>query len=278
MKAFALIGLAVVVITFGTFVRSAGAQIIGGTPDIAALQAAVSAIQGQVATLQGQVATLKAQNATLTTRMHTLEHLNGDLPALVPFVSVNPGPINGVGGPHVIFTGVNVHIRSGSGMTNDSTNLGNLIIGYNEPRDVGLGPDTSNRTGSHTLIIGPEHQFTASGGLLAGSGNTVTARFASVSGGVENLASGDFASVSGGANNTASVFGASVSGGFANTASGDSASVSGGAINTASGSRASVSGGANNTASGDFASVSGGRLRTAADTDDWAAGGLFQDN
>src|SRR5207253_2558489 len=115
---------------------------------------------------------------------------------------------------------VNVHIRSGSGMTNDSTNLGNLIIGYNEPRDVGLGPDTSNRTGSHTLIIGPEHQFTASGGLLAGFGNTVN---------------GDFASVSGGDNNTASGLDSSVSGGVSNTASGDNSSVSSGRMNTAGG-------------------------------------------
>ena len=275
MKAFALVGLAVVVITFGTFVRSAGAQIIGGTPDIAALQAAVSAIQGQVATLQGQVATLKAQNATLTTRMHTLEHLNGDLPALAPFVSVNPGPINGVGGPHVIFTGVNVHIRSGSGMTNDTTNLGNLIIGYNEPRNT---TDTTNRTGSHTVIIGPEHQFTASGGFLAGFQNTVSADFASVSGGKFNMASGDFASVSGGRENTASGSSASVSGGGANTASGPNASVSGGGGNTASRFAASVSGGEGNTASGSFASVSGGNTRTAPDTDDWAAGSLFEDN
>src|SRR5437762_6885106 len=230
MKARALVGLAVVVIMFGIFVQSAGAQIIGGTPDIAALQAAVSALQGQVATLQGQVATLKAQNATLTTRMHTLEHLNGDLPALAPFVSVNPGPINGVGGPHVIFTGVNVHIRSGSGMTNDTTNLGNLIIGYNEPRNT---TDTTNRTGSHTVIIGPEHQFTASGGFLAGFQNTVSADFASVSGGKFNMASGDFASVSGGRENTASGSSASVSGGGANTASGPNASVSRGR-NTAS--------------------------------------------
>src|SRR5207249_10130664 len=58
----------------------------------------------------------------------------------------------------------------GSGMTGDTTNLGNLTIGYNEPRNT---TDTTNRTGSHTLIIGPEHQFTASGGLLAGYRSTV---------------------------------------------------------------------------------------------------------
>src|SRR2546429_1199662 len=110
-------------------------------------------------------------------------------------------------------------------MPSTTTTHRNLIMGYNEPRGARFGPppDTTNRTGSHTLIIGPEHQFTASGGLLAGIGNTVTGVFASVSGGQ------------------------------ANTASASSASVSGGGFNTASGSRASVSGGELNTASGVFA-------------------------
>jgi len=271
MKAHALVGLAVVVITLGTFARSAGAQIIGGTPEIAALKAAVSALQGQMATLQGKVTTLQGLVAALKAALHDTH------PALdlSPFVSVDPNPINGVGGPHVIFTGVNVHIRSGSGMTNDTTNLGNLIIGYNEPRNT---TDTTNRTGSHTVIIGPEHQFTASGGFLAGFQNTVSADFASVSGGKFNMASGDFASVSGGRENTASGSSASVSGGGANTASGPNASVSGGGGNTASRFAASVSGGEGNTASGSFASVSGGNTRTAPDTDDWAAGSLFEDN
>jgi hypothetical protein len=60
--------------------------------------------------------------------------------------------MNGLKGPHVIFTGVNVHILSGAGMTNDGKaprGLGNLIIGYNE-----LVPGYDNlRTGYHNLVI-----------------------------------------------------------------------------------------------------------------------------
>src|SRR5207302_152225 len=155
-------------------------------------------------------------------------------------VSRQEGTINGVSGPHLLITGCNVHIRSGSNMTIDTTNLGNLIIGYNEPRGT---IDTTNRTGSHTLIIGPEHQFTASGGLLAGIGNTVTGVFASLSGGRGNTASSEGASVSGGRNNTAS-----------------------------GGNDSSVSGGESNTASGSAASVSGGNSRTADGADEWCAG------
>jgi len=176
-------------------------------------------------------------------------------------VSRQEGTINGVSGPHLLITGCNVHIRSGSNMTIDTTNLGNLIIGYNEPRGT---IDTTNRTGSHTLIIGPEHQFTASGGLLAGIGNTVTGVFASVSGGQANTASASSASVSGGGFNLASGSRASVSGGELNTASGVFASVSGGSGNTASETRASVSGGSTNTATGSRASVSGGEFNTAS--------------
>jgi len=54
---------------------------------------------------------------------------------LGPFVSVNPNPETGVTGPNITFSGANIHIVSGSGMTDDDGNprgLGNLIIGYDE--------------------------------------------------------------------------------------------------------------------------------------------------
>jgi len=78
-----------------------------------------------------------------------------NLVPVLAFISVEEGPINGLNGPHIIITGANLHLRSGSQHTVDATNLGNLVIGYNEPR---LGSDTSNREGSHNLIIGPQHQ------------------------------------------------------------------------------------------------------------------------
>ena len=211
-----------------------------------------------------RVLALEIKCNKLQDTINKLEGAISDLLTRLTCVSRQEGEINGVSGPHLVITGCNVHVRSGSGMTGDTTNLGNLIIGYNEPRNIGAGPDTTNRTGSHTLIIGPEHQFTASGGLLAGFRNTVSADFASVSGGTNNTASGDQASVSGGSNNTASGDSASVSGGFMNNASGGSASVSGGGNNGASGASASVSGGASNRASGNVTSVSGGQGNTAS--------------
>jgi trimeric autotransporter adhesin len=187
---------------------------------------------------------------------------------LVPFVSVDPNPEIGVAGPHIIFSGANIHIVSGSGATNDHgnpTGLGNLIIGYDEdPVNYfaggpggGIPLSPGDRSGSHNLVIGVANRFTeaASGGLVAGALNTIRSPGASVTGGELNTASGSLASVSGGIKNTASGIAASVSGGGANTADGgEGASVSGGALNTASGSEAAVSGGFGNTAGG-FASV-----------------------
>ena len=58
-------------------------------------------------------------------------------------------------GKDVFFTGVNVHIVSGSGSTDDGgtlSGLGNLILGYNAlGNDLGAG---DVRTGSHNLVLG----------------------------------------------------------------------------------------------------------------------------
>src|SRR5204862_7376188 len=109
-----------------------------GLGDLTALQAAVTTLQGQVASATVALNSLRA------------------------YIKVQQGTINGLDGPHVIIEGANLQVRSGSLQTVDTTNLGNLVIGYNEPR---AGNDTSNRTGSHNLILGPEHQYTTSGGL-----------------------------------------------------------------------------------------------------------------
>jgi hypothetical protein len=221
----------------------------------------------------------------------------------------------------VVITGANLRIVNGLGRTNcidDHGNpipncpngLGNLIVGYNEPRPLGdqsnFGPD--DRTGSHNVVVGSELNFSSFGGLVVGVVNGISGEFASVSGGIGNIASGTWSSVSGGFQNTASNDSSSVSGGLLNKASGNGTSVSGGQANTASGVRASicggvvnmasgiqssvsggfqntasgfrssVSGGENNTASGEASSVSGGSNRTAPDTENWAAGALFSDN
>jgi hypothetical protein len=158
----------------------------------------------------------------------------------------------------VYFTDVNVHVRSGSGNTNGAINgRGNLIVGYNEPRSSG-----SDKSGSHNLVIGEEHNYTNYGGLVAGYQNTIGGNNATVSGGYGNHAFGNYSSVSGGG---------------ANQALGWCSSVSGGNVNMASGMVSSVSGGLNNQALGNFSSVSGGRDRSAPGIYDWRAGSLWED-
>ena len=218
-----------------------------------------------------------------------------------------------VSGTDFIFSGVNVHIRDGSGNTEGAVNgLGNLIIGYNEQRGTG---DT--RTGSHNLVIGSRLNYSSYGGLVAGSYNTISNTYASVSGGDHNTASGSSASVSGGRYNVASgdyssvaggggltaaagneayshysaILGgqsndtgngsnraigqyATVGGGDTNRASGTTSSVSGGAQNTASNISSSVSCGYQNAASGQYSGVTGGETNTASARSATVSGGL----
>jgi len=124
-----------------------------------------------------------------------------------------------ISGNDVYFAGFNVHIRSGSGATDGDTGsgpttngLGNLIVGYDES----LGPE--DKSGSHNLVVGPYHTYSAYGGLVAGGFNTVSGPHSSVSGGSGNTASGPVSSVSGGQNNITSGTNSSVSGGLSRTA------------------------------------------------------------
>jgi hypothetical protein len=245
------------------------------------LQTTVNNLQTTVTSLQNLVVTLQATVDNQTAQIASLQNLqNNPVLALAPFLTVFPGPgntINGLAGPHIIFTGANVHVRSGSGKTDDNssspinpgtlTGLGNLVVGYNRY-------NSSPRSGSHNLVIGDNHTFTSYGGLVAGNANFISGPYASVSGGLANTASGTYASVSGGGGNTASGTYASVSGGSNNTASGVVASVSGGGDNTASGEYAWASGGVTNTASGPYASVSGGYGNTASGTYASVSGGI----
>ncbi len=179
------------------------------------------------------------------------------------------------GQPSVTFTGVNVHVRNGLDATNGNTGdgievngVGNLIVGYDEERDT-----DSDKSGSHNLVIGPEHNYTSYGGLVAGSRNAITSRNASVTGGWNNTASGRFSSVSGGHGNTASGGVSSISGGENSTASGSGSSVSGGVLNKAEGDNSSISGGISNQATGHFSSISGGASNTTLGNTDSVSGG-----
>jgi len=196
----------------------------------------IKALDAQLAKADATIAAIQANKALL----------------LGPYVSVTSDALNGVRGPHILFTGANVHIRSGSGATDDNvpsggalTGLGNLIIGYDEPVSAG-GEGPQPRTGSHNLIVGAEHTCQSFGGFVAGWRNLILAPWASVSGGAGNDASGEYASVSGGLVNTASGKFSSVSGGVGGEAGGESSSVSGGS-DVSSGSDRGWAGGAYHT-------------------------------
>lgn len=197
----------------------------------------VSTLESEVSTLQGQVAALKA---TLTG------------------VSNSDGTL--------LLKGLNLQIESGAGSTNAPVNgLGNLIIGYNS------NPGT--QTGSHNLVIGDGQAFTSYGGIVAGSGNSITAPDDSVTGGSGNSVTAAGASVSGGCDNLAGP-------GTAPSAScgvGGLETVSGGYANQASGQLSAINGGDQNRAEAQYSSASGGFFNQASGTASWVAGGAGND-
>jgi len=65
--------------------------------------------------IAARVAALEATVSILNTRLAALEA--NPIFALGEYVTVNRNTLNGLKGPHVIFTGANVHVRSGSGST-----------------------------------------------------------------------------------------------------------------------------------------------------------------
>jgi hypothetical protein len=172
-------------------------------------------------------ASARSNSGGLAERVAELEAQVEELSAILQYVHVETEEIDLVAGPHWIIEGANVHVRSGSGGTNDGcghrtpgypnceilTGLGNLIVGYNEQTPQrGQGP-REFRTGSHNLVVGERHTYTAFGGFVAGEANDITGEAASITGGKDNEASGRLSSVTGGHLNIASGGGASVSGG-----------------------------------------------------------------
>ena len=185
--------------------------------------------------------------------------------------------------------GANLQITNGTNTTYDTQNgTGNLIIGMNDE----FLEAQNDRTGSHNLIVGDNHDYTANGTVVFGLSNTTTGQASAVTGGSGNLASGMQSSVTGGVDNDATAGGASVTGGGSNLASGPGSSVTGGSSNIASELLSSVTGGTaneasalhasvtagfQNIASGDASSVAGGDNNIASGNDSFVAGGSFNE-
>lgn len=230
---------------------------------------------------------------SLEDRVAELEASVSALQALLAEVTRSVDPDTGA--DTLIFSGINIQLVNGTGVTGPAyTNpdpaelpngAGNLIIGYNEPRNNG----TDRRSGSHMLILGDRNNYTSYGGIIAGRFNQTIGPYSAVNGGYGNVAEGffstvvgegnwaggNYSSVSGGAYNTAEGHNSSVSGGYDNRAIGEESSVTGGYQNIASGWRSSVSGGVQAYASGDYSTASGA-LADAWEDYCWV-GGTFVD-
>jgi hypothetical protein len=109
--------------------------------------------------------------------------------ALDPFVSVKGDPDSGVTGPNIYITGANVHILSGSGITQpaDQTGLRNLIIGYDELPLYAPLPN-GDRHGSHNLVLGRYNHFPVGGAsnIIGGMNNNSHGFYSVICGGQWN--------------------------------------------------------------------------------------------
>ncbi len=179
------------------------------------------------------------------------------------------------------FTKMNVHIENGLGTTNGNTKypasiapsngivngLGNLIVGYNEDIDpeFHLNPrPTSDKSGSHNIVVGYGNNYSSFGGLVIGQYNIISGPYSSVTGGRSNIASGRFSSISAGSTNTAISQYSSITGGYRNSTRGFQDSISGGSYNVSKSSHTSISGGTSNLTQGATSSVNGGQHNTAS--------------
>jgi hypothetical protein len=68
--------------------------------------------------------------------------------------------VTGAGGlPEVVITGANLRLVNGLRATATTNGLGNLLVGYNEPRQ-----GANVETGSHNVVVGQGHNFSSFGG------------------------------------------------------------------------------------------------------------------
>lgn len=142
-----------------------------------ALRNRVKDLERELESTQSDFATAMVEVDSLQTTLEDTQAQLGDaivdvedLKEKLDYVTLVQGPLDGLSGPHLVFEGCNVHIRSGSGNSTDGSadlfaqtaipdtaplGLGNLIVGYNEQPSFGGGPSLG---GSHNLVVGPGHK------------------------------------------------------------------------------------------------------------------------
>lgn len=154
-------------------------------------------------------------------------------------------------------SGVNLQVVNGNGSTPAVNGLGNLIIGYNESDSL-----TTERGGSHNLVMGRWNQYGSFSGIAHGLRNSVFADESAVIAGSNNVISGVRSAVFGGDQNTASGNKVVAIGGFGNEAMGSVTSAIGGWANQVDGTADIVLGGRHNVAQGGSSVLIGGGYNT----------------
>jgi hypothetical protein len=174
--------------------------------EVTSLKTDLAGMVNNEASLLSQLDAANTQLSILAARLKVIETGGGGtspaLAELAKYVKVDPNPINGLKGPHVIFHDANVHVQSGSGTTAEAgglTGLGNLIVGYNEmPVPEMPVPPGGSRIGSHNLVVGPSHAFASTGGAVFGKDNLISGQYATILGGDHNISEGPASSILGG--------------------------------------------------------------------------------
>jgi hypothetical protein len=181
---------------------------------IASNQTLISDNTTFIATNMADIETNGYATADVATDLDTLETLTLGVDKLLAVTEVS--------GTDLVFSGVNMHLQSGSGSSDDNgtlLGLGNLVIGYNE---TSTG-SAITRAGSHNLVLGTGHEYTSWGGIVAGQSNNISAPNASIISGTSNTVSGQYGAIVSGSSSTVSGTYAVIVSGRDNKASGRTA-------------------------------------------------------
>lgn len=206
--------------------------------DTLTLEDAFLMMMAQIIELQGQVEAL--QSAVI--------------PGLSDHVSVEDDQT-------LLISGVNLQLVNGAGSTSAVNGLGNLIVGYNESDSL-----TTERGGSHNLVMGRWNQYGSFSGIAHGLRNSVLDAESAVIAGSNNVVSGVRSAVLGGDQNTASGNKVVAMGGVQNEAKGSVSVAMGGENNEVDGTACIALGGRNNAALGGHdVLVGGGNNVTSGD-------------
>jgi hypothetical protein len=231
------------------------------SPTLNEHESEISALQTEMADQAALIASLQADLAANNAYIQDLQS----------YVSVDD--TTDPSRPVVTVTGANLQVTNGLGSTLSTNGVGNILVGYDESmlglcyivpasmEDIydavacdsagGLWLGTvATKTGSHNVIVGDRHAYTAYSSIVSGTANFSLAKGASIIGGAYNSGLGAYSAITGGVLNHADGRRSSVTGGATNTV--ESTSLNG-----------SISGGSGGTVSGDA---------------DWKAGTLFEDN